>query len=373
MLFALLLVFCAGAGLGWLGHAARAGQRAAAAEAQLAALRENEQLLRHSLGAASADAARHNSQAIGTLVEPLREALGSLNQHIQQVEHNRINAYSGLREQVAGMQRISQQLSTQTGELVSALRAPQVRGRWGEVTLRRVAELAGMVERCDFYEQETHEFNGARIRPDMIVRLPGGRTVVVDAKVPLAAYLDAVASPDETSRRAALERHARQVAAHLDQLSAKAYWSQFQPAPEFVVLFLPGDHFFSAALEYKPTLIEDGVKRKVLVATPTTLIAMLKGAAYGWRQEQLAESAEQIRCAAAELFDRVQNVHEYFASVGGALAKAVEAYNRCAGSMESRVFPSLRRLRELGVTTSDGPEPPEPVNLSVRAPARFDS
>jgi DNA recombination protein RmuC len=264
-------------------------------------------------------------------------------------------------------------LQKENASLVTALRAPQVRGRWGEITLRRVAELAGMVDRCDFMEQETHETESGRIRPDMIVKLPDGRTIVVDAKVPLTAYLDAVAATSEADRKNALMRHSQQVAKHVDQLSTKTYWQQFQPAPEFVILFLPGDHFFSAALEYKPALVEDAARLKILIATPATFIAILKGVAYGWRQEQLAENAEQIRELAAELFDRIVNLQTHFNDIGRSLGKSVESYNKCVGSLESRLYPSLRRIRELGATTAEEPPAPEHIDVVPRTPDLFES
>src|SRR5581483_6261173 len=239
--------------------------------------------------------------AMGSIVQPLADSLGRLETHVRELERAREKAFGSLGEQV-------QTLARETATLSTALRSPQARGRWGEVTLRRVAELSGMVHNCDFSEQQTYPGDGARIRPDMIVRLPGDRSLVVDAKVPLTAYLDAAGARDEATRKAALERHGQQVAEHVRQLASKQYWSQFQPAPELVVLFLPGDHFFSAALECRPELIEEALARKVVIATPVTLISVLKGIAYGWTQEQLAENAERIQRVASELYDRMQTV-----------------------------------------------------------------
>ncbi len=299
--------------------------------------------------------------AIESVVRPLSDSLGRLEIHVRELERARENAFGSLGEQL-------QALARETTTLSTALRAPQIRGRWGEVTLRRVAELAGMVKNCDFWEQETHQGDGVRIRPDMTVRLPSGRTLVVDAKVPLTAYLDAVAAADDTARRTALHRHGQQVAEHVRQLASKQYWSQFQPAPELVVLFLPGDHFFSAALEANPELIEDALARKVVIATPVTLISVLKGIAYGWNQEQLAENAEEIRRVAAELYDRVEQVCGHYADTGRQLEKAVEAYNRSVGSWDSRLVPSLRKMRELGVSTGEEPRAPEQIDLLARRP-----
>ncbi len=299
--------------------------------------------------------------AIEGVVRPLNDSLARLETQVRELERARANAFGSLGEQL-------QSLARETSMLSTALRSPQIRGRWGEVTLRRVAELAGMVKNCDFVEQQTHENDGFRIRPDMVVRLPGDRSLVVDAKVPLTAYLDASAASDEPTRRAALQRHSQQVAEHVRQLASKQYWSQFQPAPELVVLFLPGDHFFSAALEANPDLIEDALARKVVIATPVTLISVLKGIAYGWGQEQLAENAEEIRRVASELYDRVQLVHDHYADTGRLLEKTVESYNRSVGSWDSRLVPALRKMRELGVANGEEPEAPEQIDLLARRP-----
>jgi DNA recombination protein RmuC len=299
--------------------------------------------------------------AIEGVVQPLADSIGRLEVHVRELERAREKAYGSLGEQVRTLAR-------ETATLSTALRSPQTRGRWGEVTLRRVAELAGMVHNCDFHEQETHEGDGVRIRPDMIVRLPGDRTLVVDAKVPLTAYLDAVSAADEPTRRTALLRHAQQVSEHVRQLSSKQYWNQFQPAPELVVLFLPGDHFFSAALEIRPDLIEEALLKKVVIATPVTLISVLKGIAYGWNQEQLAENAEEIRRVASEMYDRVQLVQEHYSHTGNLLEKTVEAYNRSVGSWDSRLVPALRKMRELGVASGDEPQAPEQIDLLARRP-----
>jgi len=299
--------------------------------------------------------------AIEGAVRPLSESLERLEVHIRELERAREKAFGSLGEQL-------QALSRETTTLSTALRSPQARGRWGEITLRRVAELAGMVKNCDFLEQETCETGGVRIRPDMLVRLPAGRTLVVDAKVPLSAYLEAAAATDETIRRTALHRHGQQVAEHVRLLSGKQYWAQFQPAPELVVLFLPGDHFFSAALEGNPDLIEEALARKVVIATPVTLISVLRGIAYGWTQEQLAENAEEIRRVAAELYDRVQLVHDHYADTGRLLEKTVESYNRSVGSWDSRLVPALRKMRDLGVASGEEPEAPEQIDLIARRP-----
>ena len=311
--------------------------------------------------------------AVETMVKPLTDSLAKLETQVREIESARQHAFGGIEQQLQTMSQREVDLQKETASLVNALRAPQVRGRWGEMTLRRVAEIAGMVERCDFFEQETQETESGRIRPDVVVRLPGDRTVVVDAKVPLTAYLDAMAATTDAERRNALMRHSQQVAKHVEQLSNKTYWQQFQPAPEFVVLFLPGDHFFSAALEYKPALVEDAARQKILVATPSTLIAILKGVAYGWRHERLAENAEQIRQVAAEIFDRIVTLETHFNDIGHSLGKSVEAYNRSVASLESRLYPSLRRIRELGATTVEEPPAPEPIDVVPRTPGLFET
>ena len=293
-------------------------------------------------------------------LRPLNDSLDKLQAQVRELELAREKIFGSLGQQL-------QSLAKETLTLSTALRSPQARGRWGEITLRRVAELSGMVKNCDFLEQETCDTGMGRIRPDMIVRLPGGRSLVVDAKVPLTAYLDAVSTNDEAARRSALVRHGQQVSEHVKQLSGKQYWAQFQPAPELVVLFLPGDHFFSAALETNPGLIEDALARKVVLATPVTLISVLKGISYGWTQEQLAENAEEIRRGASELYDRAQTVFEYYADTGRQLEKTVECYNRSVGSWDSRLAPALRRMRELGVS-GDEPVAAEPIDIIARRP-----
>ena len=300
--------------------------------------------------------------AIEGVVRPLSDSLQRLENHVRELERARERAFGTIGEQL-------QSLSRETTILSTALRSPQARGRWGEVTLRRVAELAGMIKNCDFLEQATQQADGGRIRPDMIVRLPADRSIVVDAKVPLTAYLDAAAAAsDEPARRLALQRHTQQVAEHVRQLSSKQYWSQFQPAPELVVLFLPGDHFFSAALEGKPNLIEDALAQKVVIATPVTLISILKGIAYGWNQEQLAENAEEIRRVASDLYDRVEVVCDHYSDTGRLLEKTVEAYNRSVGSWDTRLVPALRKMRELGVSSGEEPQAPEQIDLLARRP-----
>ncbi len=358
MFAALLLVFAAGLGLGWLGHAARAGHRATAAEARLAVAADNERLLRQSLSAANEDAARRHSHAVGAMVEPLRAAVGALNEHIQQVERQRITAYSSLREQVASMQRTSHQLTGQTGQLVAALRAPQVRGRWGEIQLERVVELAGMTRHCDFQTQVHRTGRGEdsrTVRPDLVVRLAGDRRIVVDAKVPFAAYLDACGADDPDVRAELLTRHAKHLRAHVDQLSDKAYWAAFDPAPEFVVLFVPGDPFLDAALTTDSELLEYAFGRDVILATPTTLIALLRTIAFGWRQEALSRDMATVQRLGRELYHRLGTTGKHLDRLGTQLGKAVEAFNCTVSSVESRVMVTARKLHDLEMAEQDVP------------------
>jgi DNA recombination protein RmuC len=288
-------------------------------------------------------------QAVESLVRPIRESLQASQKQIQELEKSRREAYGSIRTQLESMQADQKSLTQETQNLVKALRRPEVRGRWGEITLRRLVELAGMVEHCDFVEQVHTSGEGQVIRPDMIVRMPDRRELVVDVKTPLDAYLEAVEADDDAQRQLGLERHARNVRAHIRMLSSKAYWDQFDESPEFVILFIPGDQFLSAALNEEPDLIEYALAQQIILATPTSFVALLKAVAYGWRQLALADNAKEIRVLAEELYGRLGTFVTHMNRVGRQLASSVENYNKAVGSLERSVLPGARKFVELGV------------------------
>lgn len=311
-------------------------------------------------------------QAIDQLVKPLKDSLERVDGKIGEIEKARAGAYAELREQVRNLATSQLQLQAETGNLVKALRTPHIRGRWGEIQLRRVVELAGMVQYCDFTEQATITNEDGRLRPDVIVRLPGNRTIVVDAKVPFEAFYESVTTSDDVIRVERLKEHARLVRAHIGALSRKSYWEAVQPTPEFVLLFLPGENFYSAALEQDPKLIEDGINQKVIIATPTTLIALLKAISYGWQQEQRAANADEVGKLGKELYDRLRTFLTHLSDIGKNLDRALESYNRGVGSLEARVLVTARKFKERGAIAGEEIESPEPIDKSTRALALDD-
>ena len=359
---------------------------------KLALLTSAEEKLADAFKALSADALRNNNQsfidlarqnlekfqetargdlerrqtAIDELVKPLKESLEKVDDKIVELEKTRVGAYTELREQLKTLATSQSQLQSETGNLVKALRVPHVRGRWGEIQLRRVVEMAGMVRYCDFTEQTTVNGEDGRLRPDMIVRLPGNRTIVVDAKVPFDAFYESISTADDDVRSTKLKDHARLVRTHIATLSRKSYQEAVQPTPEFVLLFLPGETFYSAALENDPKLIEDGVSQNVIIATPTTLIALLKAISYGWRQEQMAENAHEVSALARKLYDRLRTFTKHYDTIGRNLDRALDAYNQGVRSLESRVLVTARRFKERGALAGEDIQAVEPIDKTTR-------
>lgn len=382
------LALLAGVLIGWLLARNQASALRATLEAERAAARTQATLLdtaearlREAFSALSADALKSNNQqfldlansslsrfqqgavqeldarekAVAALVKPLEDGLKRMDEKLGAVEKDRTSSYADLRAHLEQMAVSQLNLQAETRHLVSALRMPQVRGSWGEIQLRRVVEIAGMQDHCDFECQVSvdGEEDGSRLRPDMVIQLPGGKSIVVDSKAPLDAYLHAVEATDDGARERFMEQHVRQVRTHITQLSAKSYWKQFPDAPDFVVMFLPGESFFSAACQRDPSLIASAVEADVIPASPTTLITLLRTVAFGWRQERLAESAAEISALGQELHDRLRIFSAHLADCGKGLERAIAAYNGAVGSFESRVMVSARRFRELGAGTGE--------------------
>jgi DNA recombination protein RmuC len=303
---------------------------------------------------------------IETLLKPMQELMGQYQVRLGEIEKSRVESYSMLREQLGTLAEVQRTLNTQTTQLVSALRRPTTRGQWGEVTLRRLVELSGMANRCDFFEQVNLDTGDGRMRPDMVVRLPGNREIIVDCKACLDGFLDAAAAVDDDMRKVHLQRHGQQVRARAKELCAKAYWTQFKNAPEYVVMFLPGESFFSAAVESDQSLYEDCLKSHVIVATPTTLLALLKTVARIWQQEDMTENAEKIRILGVELYERIAVLAGHMDALGASIGKTVGTYNQAVASMESRVLVTARKMAELGAKTEKPVAELEPVDTAPR-------
>lgn len=340
-------------------------------EEKLKLLEDAKAALSDAFNALSAGALKSNSAEFLRLaqasVAPISEALGKFDLKVQALEVAREGAYQGLLQQVGQLLDTGKQLRSETSNLVQALRSPVIRGQWGEIQLRRVVEMAGMLNYCDFVEQETLKTESGSLRPDLIVKLPAGKTIVVDAKAPVSSYLDAMSAADEPDRKLKLQSFARLVRDRVAELGRKSYWDQFKETPELVVMFLPGDHFYSAALQEDPSLLEFGVEQRVLIATPVNLIGLLRAIAYGWRQESIAENAKEISELGAELYKRIADLGGHWIDLGKNLTRTVEAFNGAVGSLESRVLVSARRFKELGAASSSlDIEPVEPVEKAIR-------
>jgi DNA recombination protein RmuC len=359
---------------------------------KLDSFKEARQQLSESFTALSSQALKHNSEeflrlanenlkyfqgkansdfelrekSIENMIKPIREALEKTEQQIQGIEKERKQAYGALHSHLENMARTQEALQDQTRQLVTALRRPEVRGQWGELTLKRLAELAGMVEHCDFYEQQSIDTEEGRQRPDMIVRMPDHREIIVDVKTPLDAYLSAIEATDDATRAEHMQRHAKNVRQRVQELSSKNYWSQFKNTPDFVVLFIPGEQFLTTALDIDRNLLEGALRKQVILSTPTSFVALLRAVAYGWRQEQLAKNAEVIRQVGEELYQRLSTFSGHLQKVGRSLESSLKSYNSAVGSFDSRVLPGARKFVELGITASKELEDAEQIETAVK-------
>jgi DNA recombination protein RmuC len=369
MTWVLLAAIClaAGAVAGWFAGRSKQAVELAAATARLEAAADNEQRLEATLRTVTVEAADRSRSAVGEVLAPVADTLARYGTHLEDVERARRDAYAQLRVQLSGVADVSEALRDQTGRLLGALRSPQVRGQWGEVQLQRIVEVAGMVEHCDFSRQHSAAVEGRTVRPDLVVRLSGGRSLVVDAKAPLQAYLEAVEAEDEVARDQALLAHAKQLRRHVETLAAKEYWRAFDDTPELVVLFVPADAFLDAALRVDAVLLEDAFARNVVVASPATLMVLLRTVAHTWRQESLAAHAKEVHRLGRELHERLATVSGHFARLGSSLESAVASYNAAVASVESRLLVTARRFNELEVA-GDPPEPLAPVSTPTRRP-----
>ena len=368
---ALLVGIAVGGAAAWLVFRARADAALAAARAEAEVERRAAEKAREELKAVSAEALRENQSAFLALAEtkmiPLKESLEKVDGQVRSLEQARQLAFGALRQELGSLREGQERLRNETGNLVTALRAPHVRGRWGEAQLRRVVEHSGMLPHCDFVTQASvRDGDGALLRPDLIVKLPGGKSVVVDAKAPLAAYLDAFEAQDEDVRRERLEAHARQVREHMTKLAAKAYWRQFAPTPEFVIMFLPDEVFLRAALEFDAPLFEDSWRSQVILASPTNFLTLLRTIACGWQQETVAESAREVHKLGQELYDRLGTMAGHVHKLGQSIKGAVCHYNNAVGALESRVLVTGRRLQQHGISGDELPQL-DPVELQPRA------
>ncbi|SDE36270.1 DNA recombination protein RmuC [Glycomyces harbinensis] len=374
MTWVLLAVVCLAAGGfgGWFAGRSRQSAELAAATARLEAASDNERRLESTLKNVAYEATDHSRQAVGEVLAPIAETLARYESRLGDVERARVDAYAQLRIQLSGVAETSEDLREQTGRLLGALRSPQVRGQWGEVQLRRIVEAAGMVEHCDFSEQHSGMVDGRGVRPDLVVRLSGGRTLVVDAKAPLQSYLQALESEDEGLRDELLKSHGRHLRRHVESLAGKEYWRAFDDTPEMVVLFVPADAFLDAALRGDPALLEDAFGRGVVIASPATLMALLRTVAHTWRQEALALHAKEVHRLGRELHERLGSVAGHFSRLGSSLEAAVGSYNAAVASVESRLLVTARRFSELEVA-GEPPERLDPVVTPTRKPAWDDA